>query len=179
LAVSAVDQAQPAGAAQFEGHPGRMALRILGSLFRLGDPSVSPWQRVDTQRSCPPMARTLRCWWFDPAQSRAWGKCNYASTVWVATRPFAVKHQANQHPPDPIAEKHMILNNGTLVAAYLNQQELKKACEHILVIADPRTLGEMRKHYQPALSAKLVGEIGKDFVKHSVESLKGAISMAG
>lgn len=65
------------------------------------------------------------------------------------------------------------------VATYLNEQALKDTCEHILVIADPRTLGEMRKHYQPALRAKLVGEIGKDFVKHSVESLKGAISMAG
>jgi protein required for attachment to host cells len=64
------------------------------------------------------------------------------------------------------------------VAAYLNHQALKGACEHILVIADPRTLGEMRKHYQPSLNAKLVGEIGKDFVKHSVESIKNAVSMA-
>jgi len=47
-----------------------------------------------------------------------------------------------------------------------------------LVIADPRTLGEMRRHYQPALSAKLVGEIAKDFVKHSVTSIKSAIEAA-
>ena len=64
------------------------------------------------------------------------------------------------------------------VAGYLNHQALTEAYEHILVIADPRTLGEMRKHYQPSLRAKLAGEIGRDFVKHSVESLKHALSTA-
>ena len=64
------------------------------------------------------------------------------------------------------------------VAAYLNHQALEDTCEHILVIADPRTLGEMRRHYQPSLSAKLVGEVGKDLVKHSVEAIKNAVSMA-
>jgi protein required for attachment to host cells len=63
-------------------------------------------------------------------------------------------------------------------ASYLNHQALEQACKHILVIADPRTLGEMRKHYQPPLSTKLIGEIGKDFVKHSVEAIKFAISIA-
>ncbi|RWA68044.1 host attachment protein [Mesorhizobium sp.] len=64
------------------------------------------------------------------------------------------------------------------VAAYLNDQAHEKDCEHILVIADPRTLGEMRRHYQPSLSAKLVGEIAKDFVRHSVMSIKSAIETA-
>jgi len=64
------------------------------------------------------------------------------------------------------------------VAAYLNLQAFKKAYEHIFVIADPRTLGEMRKHYQPSLSAKLVGEIDKDLVKYSVQSIKHAVSIA-
>ncbi|CDX16744.1 putative attachment-related protein [Mesorhizobium sp. ORS 3324] len=64
------------------------------------------------------------------------------------------------------------------VAAYLNHQALGDAYEHILVIADPRTLGEMRRHYQPSLNAKLAGEIGKDFVKHSVESIKYAVATA-
>lgn len=64
------------------------------------------------------------------------------------------------------------------VAAYLNREALKETYEQVLVIADPRTLGEMRKHYLPSLEAKLAGEIGKDFVKHSVESLRHALSAA-
>ncbi len=64
------------------------------------------------------------------------------------------------------------------IASYLNHQAREEACENILVIADPRTLGEMRRHYQPSLNAKLLGEIGKDFVKHSAEAIKFAVSIA-
>ncbi|WP_027054295.1 host attachment protein [Mesorhizobium erdmanii] len=64
------------------------------------------------------------------------------------------------------------------IARYLNREAHNEAWQHVLVIADPRTLGEMRKHYQPSLSAKLVGEIGKDYVKHSVEAIKVAVSTA-
>ena len=64
------------------------------------------------------------------------------------------------------------------VAAYLNDQALETSYQHLFVVADPRTLGEMRKHYKPALEAKLVGEVDKDLVKHSVESIKNTIAMA-
>lgn len=64
------------------------------------------------------------------------------------------------------------------VAAYLNNQAFETIYQHLFVVADPRTLGEMRKHYQPALKAKLTGEVGKDLVKHSVESIKNAIAVA-
>ncbi|BCM20915.1 host attachment protein [Mesorhizobium sp. J8] len=64
------------------------------------------------------------------------------------------------------------------VAAYLNEKAHQKDCAHILVIADPRTLGELRRHYQPPLNAKLVGEIAKDFIKHSMMSIKSAIQTA-
>ena len=64
------------------------------------------------------------------------------------------------------------------VAAYLNDQAAEPTYEHLLVIADRRTLGELRKHYQPVLIAKLAGEVGKDFVKQSVESIKNAIAVS-
>ncbi|QKC79685.1 host attachment protein [Mesorhizobium erdmanii] len=64
------------------------------------------------------------------------------------------------------------------IARYLNREAHNETWQHVLVIADPRTLGEMRKHYQASLSAKLVGEISKDYVKHSVEAIKVAVSTA-
>lgn len=64
------------------------------------------------------------------------------------------------------------------VAAYLNDQALETTYQNLVVVADPRTLGEMRKHYRPPLNAKLAGEIGKDLVKHPVELIKNAIAMA-
>ncbi len=50
------------------------------------------------------------------------------------------------------------------VTEWLNQQVLAHKIDHLVVIAAPRTLGEMRKHYHGELSSRLVGELSKDLV---------------
>lgn len=47
-----------------------------------------------------------------------------------------------------------------------------------MVIADPRTLGELRRHFQAPLRAKLVGELAKDLVKHSAEAIEDTLTTA-
>ncbi|UXN68011.1 host attachment protein (plasmid) [Devosia neptuniae] len=42
----------------------------------------------------------------------------------------------------------------------------------------PRALGEMRKHYHKALTAKLLGEIAKDLTGHSIGDVEAAIEAA-
>ncbi len=64
------------------------------------------------------------------------------------------------------------------VAEYLNREALTEAFEHLVVIADPRTLGELRKHVQATLKAKLVGEVGKDLAKHPVEAIEKTLAGA-
>ncbi|TSE12778.1 host cell attachment protein [Mesorhizobium intechi] len=64
------------------------------------------------------------------------------------------------------------------VAEYLNREALTEAFEHVVMVADPRTLGELRKHVEPSLKAKLVGELGKDLVKHSVEAIENTLAAA-
>lgn len=64
------------------------------------------------------------------------------------------------------------------IAAYLNQQALTGKMSDLLVIAAPRTLGELRKHYHKALSATLVGEIAKDLTGHAVADVEKAIAAA-
>ena len=64
------------------------------------------------------------------------------------------------------------------VAGYLNREALTGAFEHVVVIADPRTLGELRKHVQASLKAKLVGELSKDLAKHSVEAIENTLAAA-
>ena len=64
------------------------------------------------------------------------------------------------------------------VAEYLNREALAEAFEHVVVVADPRTLGELRKHVEPSLKAKLAGELGKDLVKHSVEAIENTLAAA-
>lgn len=64
------------------------------------------------------------------------------------------------------------------VAEYLNSEALTEAFEHVVVVADPRTLGALRKRVEPSLKAKLAGELGKDLVKHSVEAIENTLAAA-
>jgi protein required for attachment to host cells len=64
------------------------------------------------------------------------------------------------------------------VAAMLNHQALNGGMEGLVVIAAPRTLGELRKHWHKALEAKLLGEISKDLTGQSVDQITTAIANA-
>lgn len=64
------------------------------------------------------------------------------------------------------------------VAAMLNQEVLSGAIKHLVVIASPRALGELRKHFSKQLSAVLVGEIAKDLTGHSMVEIEKAIAAA-
>jgi protein required for attachment to host cells len=64
------------------------------------------------------------------------------------------------------------------VAQLLNQEVLSGAIAHLVVIASPRALGELRKHFSKQLSAVLVGEIDKDLTGHSLHDIEKAIHAA-
>lgn len=64
------------------------------------------------------------------------------------------------------------------VAGVLNKWALAGQFDDLLVIAAPRTLGELRKHWHKELSARLVGEIGKDLTGHSADQIAAAIHKA-
>jgi protein required for attachment to host cells len=53
------------------------------------------------------------------------------------------------------------------VADWLNHQVLAKQIEHLVVIAAPRTLGEMRRHYGSLLETALLREVSKDLTGRS------------
>ena len=48
----------------------------------------------------------------------------------------------------------------------------------LAVIAAPKTLGELRKHYHKQLSAVLVGEVAKDLTGHSQSDIEKSIASA-
>ena len=54
------------------------------------------------------------------------------------------------------------LAHAAAAAEWLNAQVLAGEIEQLVVVADPRTLGEMRRHYHKELEARLAGELGKD-----------------
>ena len=64
------------------------------------------------------------------------------------------------------------------IADLLNKQAIEGKTKDLIVIAAPRALGEMRKHYHKALEAKLLGEISKDLTGHSISDIESAIQAA-
>ena len=64
------------------------------------------------------------------------------------------------------------------VADVLNKWVLTNKVEHLLVIAAPKTMGQLRKGWHKETTARLVGEIAKDLTGHSAEDIAAAIDKA-
>ena len=67
-------------------------------------------------------------------------------------------------------------NAGIGIAEMLNRGVLAGKVKALVVIADPRTLGELRKEYHKSLEAVLVGEIPKDLTGHSLKDIEKALA---
>ncbi|WP_425994275.1 host attachment family protein [Caulobacter sp. DWR1-3-2b1] len=85
-------------------------------------------------------------------------------------------HQSSAANPDNSTQAEDGYAAG--VAEMLNAQALSGAFDHLLVIAAPKTLGELRKHWGKPLQAKLVGEIAKDLTGQTADQIVTAIDKA-
>ena len=61
-----------------------------------------------------------------------------------------------------------ILKRGALAGEY----------EKLIVVAPPRTLGELRKHYHKEVERRLAGELAKDLTGHPVDEIERLIGAA-
>lgn len=64
------------------------------------------------------------------------------------------------------------------MAEVLKKRALNNEFDHLIVVAPPRTLGEMRKHYHKQVEQRLIGEIGKDLTGHPVVEIEKIILQA-
>lgn len=62
------------------------------------------------------------------------------------------------------------------IADMLNSKVLSGAITALVIVAAPRTLGELRQNYHKNLSAILIGELAKDLTGHSIHDIEGAIA---
>ncbi|MXO75182.1 attachment protein [Altererythrobacter aerius] len=53
------------------------------------------------------------------------------------------------------------LDHAASVASWLNRAVLQHRIESLIIVADPDTMGELRRHYHTALQDVLVGELAK------------------
>ena len=63
-------------------------------------------------------------------------------------------------------------------AALLKDWALRNEFESLIVVAPPRTLGELRKHYHVEVTNRLAGEIDKDLTGHTVPQIEEALAKA-
>lgn len=91
-------------------------------------------------------------------------------------RGSGARHHSSSANPDPSRLEEDSFAAAT--AAWLNRQALEAKIEKVFVIATPKTLGELRKHYHKALEAKLLGELAKDLTGRSVDEIETAVANA-
>jgi protein required for attachment to host cells len=70
------------------------------------------------------------------------------------------------------------LAHGAAVAEWLNAQVLAGTIGELLIIADPKTLGEMRLHYHADLTSRLAGEIDKTLTGKTTSEIEEIIANA-
>lgn len=63
-------------------------------------------------------------------------------------------------------------------AALLKKRALAHQFDRLVVVAPPRTLGELRKHYHKEVSDRLVGELDKDLTGHPIDEIEKALAAA-
>jgi protein required for attachment to host cells len=57
-------------------------------------------------------------------------------------------------------------------AEMLKKRALRNEFDSLIVVAPPRTLGELRKHYHKEVEKRLTGEVPKDLTGHPVEEIE-------
>lgn len=63
-------------------------------------------------------------------------------------------------------------------AELLKKKALNHEIEHLIIVAPPKTLGEMRKHYHKEVEQRIAGEIPKDLTNMPVPEIERAIQEA-
>ncbi|MGE8584556.1 MAG: host attachment family protein [Agrobacterium tumefaciens] len=86
------------------------------------------------------------------------------------------RHSSSSANPDDSQQDEDGFGAG--VTDMLNKQVLEGKIKSLVIIAAPRTLGEMRKGYHKSLSDVLIGELDKDLTGHSVRDIEKALASA-
>ncbi len=87
-----------------------------------------------------------------------------------------VRHRSSTANPDDRRQEED--GYAASVARWLNREILSGRIGHLMMIATPKTLGELRLHYHRGLQGKLVGEIAKELSGRSAAVVEAAIAAA-
>lgn len=63
-------------------------------------------------------------------------------------------------------------------AEMLNKRALAHKLDKLIVVAPPKTLGQLRKHYHKEVQSRIAGELAKDLTGHTVPDIEQALIKA-
>lgn len=63
-------------------------------------------------------------------------------------------------------------------AELLRKRALNNDFDTLIIVAPPKTLGELRKHYHKEVENRLTGEIDKDLTRHTIPEIEQALIAA-
>jgi protein required for attachment to host cells len=90
------------------------------------------------------------------------------------------KDSGKRHRKSTANPDHHLLQEHAFSAAavsWLNHEAIDGRIEKLVVIAAPRALGEMRRHYHPQLKAKLVGELAKELIGRPAANIEHELKL--
>lgn len=93
-------------------------------------------------------------------------------TAGATSGPIPGRHSYSETDFHQLAEDRFASETAEL----LKQRALRNDYDSLIVVAPPRTLGELRKHYHKEVEKRLTGEIAKDLTRHPVEEIERIIS---
>jgi protein required for attachment to host cells len=83
------------------------------------------------------------------------------------------RHSSSANPNESQAQEDGFSGG---VVKILNDGALAGTIDTLVIIAAPRALGEMRKHYHKVLESKLLAEIAKDLTGHSIKDIENTLT---
>ena len=89
-----------------------------------------------------------------------------------------VRHQDNIGREKGTSTQLDELAHAAAASEWLNSKCVSGDIEELVVIADPKTMGEMRHHYHSELEKRLLGEIAKTMTGQPTEKIEQAITSA-
>ena len=82
-------------------------------------------------------------------------------------------HSSSANPDDSRLEEDSYV---VAIVEWLNHRAMAGKFASVIVVAPPKALGEMRKHYHKSLVAVLDGELAKDLTGHSAADIAKSLA---
>lgn len=96
-------------------------------------------------------------------------------TMWTGGAGNALGISAYEEPDFKRLEEERFAGEITEI---LKEKALQNDFDALIIVAPPKALGEMRKHYHKEVSARLKAEISKDLTGHTIEKIEKILAEA-